>query len=143
MGKFETLRLGFHLSIIGSIDRVFDRAAESELNTFQMFSRNPRGWHSTKYAIGEVENFRIKLKRSGIWPVFVHTPYLLNLASPREDVYRKSVGVLKDELLVASELGIPFVVTHLGSHVGFGKKTGFERIVKAMRALTQVLLWVR
>ena len=132
MDKFETLRLGFHLSISGSIDKVFDRAADTESNTFQMFSRNPRGWRSTKLDIVEVENFRMKLERSGIWPVFVHTPYLLNLASPKEDVYLKSVGVLKDELLAASELGIPFVVTHLGSHVGFGKKTGFGRIIKAI-----------
>ena len=132
MDKFETLRIGFHLSISGSIDQVFHRAADTESNTFQMFSRNPRGWGSTKLDIVEVQNFRINLERSGIWPVFVHTPYLLNLASPKEEVYLKSVGVLKDELRVASELGIPFVVTHLGSHVGFGKKTGFGRIVKGI-----------
>ncbi len=132
MDKSEKLRLGLHLSISGSIDHVFDRAAATESNTFQIFSRNPRGWRSTKLDAGEVEDFRISLKRSGIWPVFIHTPYLLNLASPKMDVYIKSVAVLKDELIVASELGIPFIVTHLGSHVGFGKKTGFERIVKAI-----------
>jgi len=132
MDKYETLRLGFHLSIGGSIDQVFERAANTQSNTFQMFSRNPRGWRSTKLDIVDVKNFRMKLERSRIWPVFVHTPYLLNLASPKREVYLKSVEVLKDELIVSSKLGIPFVVTHLGSHVGSGKKTGFERIVKAI-----------
>ncbi len=126
------MKLGLHLSIRGSIDRAVDRAVERSCNTLQMFSRNPRGWRSRKLELGEVESFRVKLKDGGIWPVFVHTPYLLNLASPKEDVCRKSVVVLKDELRRADELGVPFVVTHLGSHLGYGKRKGFRRIVDAV-----------
>jgi len=126
------MRLGLHLSIQGSIDRVVDRGLERGCNTFQMFSRNPRGWRSKKLSSLEVESFRRKRKESGIWPVVIHTPYLLNLASPREDVYSKSVAMLKDELQRASELGIPFVVMHLGSHLGYGKMGGFRRVVEAV-----------
>lgn len=126
------MRLGLHLSIHRSIDRVVDRAVERGCNTLQMFSRNPRGWDSRKLEPLAVESFRNKLNESGIWPVFIHTPYLLNLASPRDDVYVKSVKVLKDELHRASELGVPYVVTHLGSHLGYGKIEGFKRIVKAL-----------
>jgi len=126
------IKLGLHLSIAGTIDRVVDRAVERGCDTLQMFSRNPRGWRSEKLGSGEVEVFRKKLKRSGIWPVFIHTPYLLNLASPKEDVYRKSVEALKDELRRAGELGVPYVVTHLGSHLGHGKKEGFKRIVASV-----------
>ena len=116
----ERMRLGLHVSIQGSIDRVVDRGLERGCNTFQMFSRNPRGWSSKQLASVEVESFRRKLGESGIWPVFIHTPYLLNLASPKDDVYVKSAALLKDELGRASELGVPYVVTHLGSHLGFG-----------------------
>ncbi len=126
------MRLGLHLSIQGSIDRVVDRAAERGCNTLQMFSRNPRGWDSKKLESHAVESFRNKLRESRIWPVFIHTPYLLNLASPKDDVFVKSVKVLKDELHRASELGVPYVVTHLGSHLGYGKMEGFKRIVKAV-----------
>jgi deoxyribonuclease-4 len=126
------MRLGLHLSIQGSIDRVVDRGLERGCNTFQMFSRNPRGWRSKKLSSLEVESFRRKLGESGIWPVVIHTPYLLNLASPRDDVYSKSVALLKDELRRASELGVPYVVTHLGSHLGYGKMRGFRRIVEAV-----------
>jgi deoxyribonuclease-4 len=97
-----------------------------------MFSRNPRGWDSKKLASRTVESFRNKLRESGIWPVFIHAPYLLNLASPKDDVYVKSVNVLKDELHRALELGVPYVVTHLGSHLGYGKMEGFKRIAKAV-----------
>ena len=72
------------------------------------------------------------MNESGIWPVFIHTPYLLNLASPRDVVYVKSLKVLKDELHRASKLGVPYIVTHLGSHLGYGKMEGFKRIVRAV-----------
>jgi deoxyribonuclease-4 len=133
------MRLGLHLSIQGSIDLVVNRAVERGCNTLQMFSRNPRGWDSKKLSSHAVESFREKLNEIGIWPVFIHTPYLLNLASPREDVSFKSVKVLKDELHRASELGVPYVVTHLGSHLGYGKMEGFKRIAEAVNdALSSV-----
>ncbi len=126
------MKLGLHLSITGSIDRAVDRAVEKSCNTLQIFSRNPRGWLSRTLELMETENFKGKLRASGIWPVFIHTPYLLNLASPKEDVYQKSIGVLKDELRRADELNVPYVVTHLGSHLGHGKIKGFKRIIDAV-----------
>jgi len=126
------MRLGLHLSIQGSIDRVVDRGVERGCNTLQMFSRNPRGWDSKKLSSRETASFRNKLRESGVWPVFIHTPYLLNLASPKYDVYTKSVEALKNELRRASELNVPYVVTHLGSHLGYGKMEGFKRIVRAV-----------
>jgi len=119
---------------MGTIDKVIDRAVERECTTLQMFSRNPRGWRSKTSDAGEIERFRAKVKKSGVWPVFIHMPYLLNLASPKEDVYRKSVIVLRDELHRADALNVPYVVTHLGSHLGHGKKKGATRIVDAINA---------
>jgi deoxyribonuclease-4 len=126
------MRIGLHLSIQGSIDKVIDRAVERGCNTLQMFSRNPRGWDSKHLSQKEVENFKHKLGESEIWPVFIHTLYLLNLASPKYDVYTKSVEALKDELRRAAELNVPYVVTHMGSHLGYGKMNGLKRIVEAI-----------
>lgn len=126
------MRLGLHLSIQGSIDRAVDRAVEKDCNTMQIFSRNPRGWRSKKLDSKEVEIFKNKILESGIRPVFIHTPYLLNLASPKDDIYTKSVEGLKDELRRAAELNISYVVTHLGSHLGHGKQGGRKRIVEAI-----------
>jgi len=126
------MRIGFHISIGGSIDRAVDRAVGMGCNTLQMFSHNPRGWRSRKLDSEAVKSFRVKLKESEIWPVFIHTSYLLNLASPKEDVYLKSAEVLKDELSRAAALSVPYVVTHLGSHLGHGKRNGFKRIVDAI-----------
>ncbi len=117
---------------MGAIDKAVDRAVERDCNTLQMFSRNPRGWHHRKLNSKETENFKAKVKQNDIWPVFIHTPYLLNLASPKEDIYQKSVKVLKDELHRADELDVPYVVTHLGSHLGHGKKKGAKKIIDAI-----------
>jgi deoxyribonuclease-4 len=126
------MKIGFHISIGGSIDRAIDRAVGMGCNTLQMFSRNPRGWRSRKLDSEAVKSFRVKLKESEIWPVFIHTSYLLNLASPKMEVYQKSTEVFKDELSRAAELSVPYVVTHLGSHLGHGKRNGFKRIVDAI-----------
>jgi len=126
------MKLGLHLSIRESIARVIPRAVEKGCNTFQMFSRNPRGWHSKELERSRIDDFRRRLKESEIWPVFIHTPYLLNLASPKKDVYRRSLKALMEELHRAEKLGVPYVVTHLGSHLGYGKKGGFQRIVDAI-----------
>lgn len=126
------MKLGLHLSIRESVAKVVERAVEKGCNTFQMFSRNPRGWHPKKLEPSEIESFKRKLKESEIWPVFIHTPYLLNLASPKRDVYYRSLKGLREELRRAGELGVPYVVTHLGSHLGYGKKGGFQRIVDAI-----------
>lgn len=126
------MKLGLHLSIRESIARVIPRAVEKGCNTFQMFSRNPRGWHSKELERSRIDDFRRRLKESEIWPVFIHTPYLLNLASPKKDVYRRSLKALMEELRRAEKLGVPYVVTHLGSHLGYGKKGGFQRIVDAI-----------
>lgn len=126
------MKLGLHISIAGAIDRSIDRAIEKDCNTLQIFSRNPRGWTSKELNRMETDSFKIKVKKSQIWPVFIHTPYLLNLASPKEDVYQESIRVLQDELRRAAELKAPYVVTHLGSHLGYGKAKGFKRIVVAI-----------
>ncbi len=123
------LRVGFHVSIGGSIDASVGRAAELGCNTFQIFTRNPRQWYSTKLATETAKAFSNKVKKHNIDPVFVHMPYLPNLASPRDEVYEKSVKTLTSELERCKQLEIPYLVTHLGSHLGAGMQKGFTRLI--------------
>ena len=126
------MRVGFHVSIAGTLDEAVDRAVELGCTTFQMFTRTPRAWAATDLAEAEVRAFVDKVNSYDVKPVFAHAPYLLNLASARREVYVKSVTTLKEELGRCGKLEIPFLVTHLGSHLGSGKKLGFERIVNAV-----------
>ncbi|MEM1989554.1 MAG: deoxyribonuclease IV [Candidatus Bathyarchaeia archaeon] len=126
------MRIGFHMSICGSIDRAVDRALEIGCNTLQIFTRNPRGWIARPLRNDEVEAFILKVERNDVRPVFSHMPYLPNLASPKNDVYTKSVETLIVEMDRCERLKVPYLVTHLGSHLGYGAKRGLERIVRAI-----------
>ena len=126
------MRIGFHVSIHGSIDRAVDRAVKLRCNTFQIFTRNPRQWKSTELTSETAKAFSDKVKSHDVKPVFAHMPYLPNLASPRDEVYEKSVKTLTSELERCRRLEIPYLVTHLGSHLGAGMQTGFVRLINGI-----------
>ena len=115
-----------------------DRAVELGCDTFQIFTRNPRSWSFSKLNQGIVQQFKEKLRQHHIAPVFGHTSYILNLSSPEETVYSKSVESLATELRRCCELGIPYLVTHLGSHLGAGNEIGLHQVISAIKeALSQ------
>ena len=126
------MKLGCHVSIAGSVDKAVDRAQEVGCNTFQVFTRSPRMWRHREFRQEEIEAFKRKRSEAGIDPVFSHMPYLPNLSSSNPEPYRKSVDSLRLELTRCNQLGIPFLVTHLGSHLGKGLDTGIQQIVRAI-----------
>lgn len=126
------IKVGMHVSIAGTIDQAPDRARVLGCDTFQMFTRNPRGWKYSKLDLDEVGEFRKKTGANNLNPVVAHMPYLPNLSSPKKLIYNKSVKSLTAELDRCATLGIPYIVTHLGSHLGKGSDLGLERIVGAI-----------
>jgi deoxyribonuclease-4 len=125
------VKVGVHVSIAGSLDLAVDRAKDAGCDVFQMFSRNPRGWATKPLTDTDADTFRAKIKTTGIIPVD-HMPYLPNLATPKAEIYEKSVDSLTMELNRCNRLGIPFLVTHLGHHLGDGIAGGRERVIKAI-----------
>jgi len=125
------LKFGLHVSISGSIDRSVDRAVEFRCDVFQIFSRSPRMWKARELKQPEVDLFREKLKASNLG-VNGHMPYLPNPATPKDDMYKKSVGVLVEELGRCEALGLPYLVSHMGSHLGSGVDAGIKRIQAAL-----------
>ena len=133
------MKLGCHVSIAGSVDKAVDRAQEIGCDTFQVFTRSPRMWRHREFKLEEIEAFKRKRGEAGIDPVFSHMPYLPNLSSSNPEPYRKSVDSLRLELTRCNQLGIPFLVTHLGSHLGKGLDTGIKQIVRAIDDATDGL----
>ncbi len=125
-------RMGVHVSIAGGLDRAVDRAVERGCDLFQIFSRNPRGWESKDISPDDADKFLAKMKATGLALAVDHMPYLPNLASPKEDVYARSVDLLLTELERCQKLCIPYLVTHLGSHLGTGQEAGKRRIADAL-----------
>ena len=128
------MQIGCHVSIAGSIDKAVDNAVERECSAFQIFTRNPRGWHAKELIKEDIANFKSKLKASKIdrLATCAHMPYLPNLATPKEDGFDLSVKTLLSEIERCAQLGIPYLVTHLGSHLGTGDEAGIKKLVKGL-----------
>jgi deoxyribonuclease-4 len=127
------VRVGVHVSIAGSLDLAVDRAKETGCDVFQMFSRNPRGWGYRQLTDDDCNTYREKIKATGIIPVD-HMPYLPNLASPKPEIYEKSITALTAELDRCGRLGIPYLITHLGHHLGDGIAGGRARVIRAINS---------
>jgi deoxyribonuclease-4 len=125
------IKVGVHVSIAGSLDLAVDRAKKAGCDVFQMFSRNPRGWRFIPLSEESCDTFRSKIRSSNLIPVD-HMPYLPNLASPKSDIYNKSIADLTTELDRCEQLGIPYLVTHLGHHLGDGISGGRARVIRAI-----------
>jgi deoxyribonuclease-4 len=127
-------KVGFHVSIAGGISNSVDNAKKIGCTAFQIFSRNPRGWAAKQLAPDDVHLFKSKLSASGIdkSSTIVHMPYLPNLSGPDGEFYKKSVDTLTGEMQRCSALGIPYLVIHLGSHMGTGQASGLSQLVKAI-----------
>ena len=126
------MKLGVHVSIAGHIYEAVDRAAALGCDTFQIFSRNPRGWEALALVPEDVEEFKRRRKEKKISPVVVHIPYLINMCSPDDALWRKSVDAYIEDIRRADMLGADYFVTHLGSPKEKGRDYGVERFSEGM-----------
>ena len=134
------MQIGCHVSISGAIENAVDNAVERECSAFQIFTRSPRSWHVKDLTSENIKNFKNKLEESKIdrFATTAHMPYLPNLSSPAPDAYKKSIDTMKKEVKRCGELGIPYLVTHLGSHMGTGEEEGIKRLQKALMEAAKI-----
>lgn len=127
------MQIGLHVSIAGSIDKAVDNAVATGCTAFQIFTRNPRGWAAKPLTSNDASSFKEKLAKTKIdrFATVAHMPYLPNLSSPEKDPFVRSLDSLIDEVKRCSNLRIPYIVAHLGSHKGEGDKKGIEMLVRA------------
>ena len=128
------MQVGCHVSASGSIDKAVDNAVERNCTAFQIFTRSPRSWHAKELTKEVIDAFKSKLKDSKIdrFAICAHMPYLPNLATPKDDAFEKSVNTLVSEVERCAQLGIPYLVTHLGSHLGTCEEAGIKRLVDGL-----------
>jgi deoxyribonuclease-4 len=124
----KQILLGAHESTAGGVEKSLERGLEVGCDTIQIFAKPPNRWVSKALAEENIVAFKAAVRESGIWPVFAHALYLINLASPEEDLWQKSLDALTDDLERCELLGLPGLVLHPGSHKGSGEETGLARI---------------
>jgi len=140
LSRFSGVQIGSHVSISGSIANAITNASERECSAFQVFTSNPRGWHAKDLTDDGITNYKNNLSQSNIdrFATVAHMPYLPNLSSPEISVYEKSIHTMIREVERCDKLGIPYLVTHLGSHKGTGEDKGIRRLVGALTEVAKI-----
>ena len=124
-------RLGAHVSVAGGTHKAFERGREIGCDALQIFVKNASRWRGRALRDEEVAAFREEHAASG-WPVVAHASYLINLASPDDEVSEKSMTALIDELERCDTLGVPGLVLHPGAHMREGIEAGVERVARSL-----------
>jgi len=133
------MQIGVHISKSGTLDSWVDNAIQRECSAFQVFTRSPRSWFAKDLDLDEVKKFREKLEASNIdrMATCAHMPYLPNLSTPEDEGYEKSIKSMIEEVKRCDKLGIPYLVTHLGSHKGSGEENGIKRLTNALNEVAK------
>lgn len=133
------MKIGCHVSVSGGIEKSVIRANNLGINTMQIFSKNSLAWKEKTYTPEEINVFQKHLVEYNIHPIFVHASYLINLASPDEKIYQKSIYAFIKEIKrtesLLKNLYQPYVIIHPGAHRGTGEKNGLERIINALNVV--------
>jgi deoxyribonuclease-4 len=127
------VQLGAHVSTSGGINTAIDRIEEMGGACVQIFTQSPRTWRPTNHDPANFERFKERRAEAGIGGVLCHALYLINLASPKDELYEKSVAALENTMDVAGAIEADGVVFHVGSHQGAGFEVALERVVPALR----------
>jgi len=127
------VQLGAHVSTSGGIHTAIDRIEAIGGDCVQIFTQSPRAWRPTNHDPANFERFKERRAEARIGGVVCHAVYLINLASPNDDLYEKSVAALENTVDVASGIEADGVVFHVGSHQGAGFEVSLKRVVPALR----------
>ena len=124
--------LGAHESVSKGLHYAFERITRAGGESLQIFTRNQRQWHPKPLTEEEIERYFESWQEHNKMIVASHASYLVNLASGKVELRRKSIEAFVEELRRCHQLSIPFVVMHPGSHTGDGPELGLERFVSAL-----------
>ena len=120
--------LGAHVSTAGGIHNAIKNGTDLHCDTIQIFLRNPNQWKGKTLTAEIVEKFIAAWDEADLGEVIVHDIHLSNLASPKQDVLEKSRQAFREQMELAQQLGIRYIVTHLGSHLGEGEPFGLKQL---------------
>ena len=121
------LHIGCHLSPSDGLLKMAKNASELGADTFQFFSRNPRGSKAKALDAADAAAMDAYLLEHGFAPVLVHAPYTLNPCAENPETMQFAELAMREDLIRCTAMKTPFYNFHPGSHVGQGEQTGVEK----------------
>ncbi len=131
-GENQMLNIGCHLSISNGFEAIGNQALEIGANTFQFFTRNPRGGSARKIEQADVDALKLIMSENAFSQILAHAPYTMNLCSAKPETREFALNTLKDDLLRMEYLPDNLYNFHPGSHTGQGTEKGTEQIISAL-----------
>ncbi len=132
-GEERRPRLGAHMSIAGGHHRAVAAAVAAGCDALQVFTKNTNQWASKPLADAEVTAFREACANAKLGALVAHNSYLINLGSPDDGLWERSIQAMVVEVERAEQLGINELVFHPGSHMGAGEEAGIERVAAGVK----------
>lgn len=129
------LKIGCHLSSAKGYEAMGKAAVSIQADTFQFFTRNPRGVKAKAIKEDDVARFLELAKKEGITPILAHAPYVLNACSKDEALRDLTKETMADDLERMEYLPGNFYNFHPGCHVGQGTETGIAQIAGMLNAI--------
>jgi deoxyribonuclease-4 len=130
-----SLKVGAHVSIAGGVDNAVERQLDVGGNCGQIFTTSPQVWQHPDIEDEEAERFREGTLEKLEGPWVIHSSYLVNLCTPKDDLREKSIASMQAEVDAADTLGIKYVNVHLGAHTGAGVEQGLDNAASALDEL--------
>ncbi len=130
-------RFGAHLLIAGGLHQALLSAQRYGFTALQVFTKAPSQWVASPIEEQEAAQFRRLRRKLGLPRPVVHDAYLINLASPDEPLWRRSVEAFVDEIHRADAIEASDLITHPGSHLGMGEEIGIQRVIQALNEVTE------
>jgi len=129
------MQVGAHVSIAGGVDNAVERELDVGGNCGQVFTHSPQVWQDPNIGDDEADRFREGTAAELDGPWVIHSSYLVNLCTPKEDLREKSVDSMQKEVDAAAKLDIDYVNVHLGAHTGAGVEGGLDNAASALDEL--------
>lgn len=126
------MRFGAHVSAAGGLWKAGPAGKALGCEVIQIFSRPPQAWAAKPIADEDAAQFRQSMQDNGIEDVYIHAPYLINLASENNRTRHGSVTMLRQELERGTQIGAKAMMFHPGSAKAVGRKEGIAMVVKGI-----------
>ena len=127
--------IGAHISVAGGVEKAPKRAHREGCEVMQVFVQSPQTFKTPHTTNDEVAKFTAALKKYSIKEVYVHAPYLINLASANNKIKYGSISLIRKNLERASAFGCAFIMTHLGSYGDKNQETGLDQTIKSINKI--------
>jgi deoxyribonuclease IV len=123
---------GAHMSVAGGCHNALLIAQAHQCDSVQLFTKNANQWKAPELTEEDVQTFRRTLRKTRLRFATAHDSYLINLGTPDDVLYRRSIEAFVVEVQRAERLGLSYLVMHPGAHVGSGEEAGLARVAAAL-----------